>query len=90
MNKIAILLLTTVSLVLQFKLWFRPDGIYGLIKINKLNKQESIELNDLKIRNAKLLYSIKLLKQNPNIIEEHARVNFGMIKKDEIYYRVIE
>jgi len=44
----------------------------------------------LRNRNTQLLNHITLLKQNPNTIEEHARVVFGMIKKDETYYRVIE
>lgn len=90
MNKISILLLIIVSSVLQFKLWFRPDGVHGIIKINRSIKQQEMELNDLRLRNEKLFESIKLLKQNPQAIEEYARVNFGMIKKDEIYYRIIE
>jgi cell division protein FtsB len=90
MNKISILLLIIVSSVLQCKLWFRPDGVHGIIKINQSIKQQEMELNDLRLRNEKLFESIKLLKQNPQAIEEYARVNFGMIKKDEIYYRIIE
>ena len=90
MSKIAILLLIVVSSILQFKLWSRPDGVRGIIKINQLIKQQEVELDALRLRNDKLFDSVKLLKQNPQAIEEYARVNFGMIKKDEIYYRIIE
>lgn len=90
MSKIAIILLIIISGMLQLKLWFRPDGMHGIIKIKKEIKQQEIELNHLRNRNAKLLENLTLLKQNVNTIEEHARVVFGMIKADEIYYRVIE
>lgn len=90
MSKIAIILLMIISVMLQYKLWFRADGMRGIIKINQEIKQQEIELSHLRNRNTRLLDNIRLLKQNPNTIEEHARVVFGMIKKDETYYRVIE
>ncbi len=90
MSKITIILLMIISVVLQFKLWFRPDGMRGIMKINAEIRQQETELDNLRNRNTQLLNHITLLKQNPNTIEEHARVVFGMIKKDETYYRVIE
>lgn len=90
MFKIAIIALLIILLSLQYKLWFKEGGIPGVIKIrNEIKKQEE-NLVKFKKRNIELLESIKTLKKNPNTIEEHARVIFGMIKKDETYYRVID
>lgn len=90
MTKIAIIFLILISIVLQFKLWFKSDGIRGFIKLNKEVVAQQVELNKLKNRNKNLFNHIKLLKNNPEAIEEQARMVFGMIKPDETYYRVIE
>jgi cell division protein FtsB len=90
MSKVIIVLLTVISVFLQFKFWFKPDGIRGIINIERLTSQQEKQLSILQERNLKLLGIIKLLKQNPSALEEYARVNFGMIKKDEIFYRIID
>lgn len=90
MQKLSIIFLLTLLVILQYKLWFKIDGISGVIQIkNEIKKQED-NLLILKLNNIELLENIKDLKQNQNIIEEHVRVTFGMIKKDETYYRIIE
>lgn len=91
MFKIAIIALLIILLSLQYKLWFKEEGgIPGIIKIRTEIKKQEENLINLKKRNVELLESIKTFKENPNTIEEHARVIFGMIKKDEVYYRVID
>ena len=84
MSKLTIIFLLIISVGLQIKLWFRPDGIRSIMSLNREIEQKKIELNNLQARNN------NLLKKNPEFIEEHARVIFGMIKKNEAYYRVIE
>lgn len=91
MFKVAIIALSIISLSLQYKLWFKEEGgISGIIKIRTEIKKQEENLINLKQRNFELLESIKTLKENPNTVEEYARVIFGMIKKDEAYYRVID
>lgn len=90
MNKLVICFLLIVISSLQFKLWFKADGMKGIIKINREITQQKLELNNLRARNQELANSIKLMKKNPKSVEEHARVIFGMIKKDETYYRIID
>ena len=90
MSKLTIIFLLIISVGLQIKLWFRPDGIRSIMSLNREIEQKKIELNNLQARKNNLLNSIEQLKKNPEFIEEHARVIFGMIKKNEAYYRVIE
>ena len=90
MIRLAIIFLLIISVGLQIKLWFRPDGIRSIMNLNKEIKQKKIELYSLQARNDSLLSTIEQLKKNPDSMEEHARVIFGMIKKNEDYYRVME
>lgn len=90
MRRISIIGLLIIFISLQCKLWFTEDGISGVIKIKKEVKKHETQLATLRARNITLLENIKNIKQNPNTIEEHARVTFGMIKKDETYYRLVD
>lgn len=90
MHKIIIMILLTILISLQYKLFFKDQGIKNVIKLNSEVKQQQIELSNLQLRNNMIKSEIKLIKDNPKAIEEYARVMFGMIKKDETYYRIIE
>ncbi len=48
------------------------------------------EVNTLKERNKALDAEVVDLKKGIEAIEERARSEMGMIKKDEIYYQVID
>ena len=48
------------------------------------------EVNTLKERNRALNAEVMDLKKGIEAIEERARSEMGMIKKDEIYYQVID
>jgi cell division protein FtsB len=43
----------------------------------------------LKARNDALDAEVRDLKQGMEAIEEHARLDLGMIRKDEIFYQVV-
>lgn len=79
-----------ILLLLQYKLWFKDDGVLGVIKMQRLVNAQQQELYSLQERNIKLSESVQLIKQDHQAIEEHVRVTFGMVKPGETYYRVIE
>jgi len=49
-----------------------------------------VEVNTLQERNKALNAEVMDLKKGIEAIEERARSEMGMIKKDEIYYQVID
>lgn len=88
--KILPILLILLLGFFQYRLWFDPDGF---IHMNGLKKQLDLELQDnvkLKQRNEELLREVRALQTNQDLIESHARQELGMIKKDELFYQVID
>jgi cell division protein FtsB len=76
-------------LFLQYELWFASGGIsevwhlkHDIVAINEQN----LELRD---RNAILTADVENLKEGNEAIEERARMDLGMIKKNETFYQVV-
>lgn len=51
--------------------------------------EETIKSKKLQARNRALQDEITDLKQGNKVVEELARSELGMVKKDEVFYRVI-
>jgi cell division protein FtsB len=85
-----IAVLIVVLLLLQYKLWF-GDGnmreVWALREAIELQKQENQQLQE---RNAALEAEVQDLKQGLEAVEERARSELGMIKKDETFFQIIE
>ncbi len=82
-------LLAGLVLALQYPLWF---GKGGWLKVRELDRQlaEQRAGNDrLKARNDALDAEVRDLKQGLDAIEERARLELGMIRKDEVFYQVV-
>jgi len=86
-----ILLLVSLIIVLQVKLWI-GDG--SLAEVNQLSKAVDIQQQQnikIKERNLALEAEVKDLKQGLEAVEERARSELGMIKKDnETFYQIVE
>ena len=82
--------LVVLFAVLQYKIWFAPGGVMETMQlkrsIEKLDKQNQA----LKDQNAILKADVKDLKTGSGAIEERARNELGMIKKGEVFYRVVK
>lgn len=88
--KLAISLLLAMLLVEQYALWSRNGGIvtaWGLYQESDAQRGENARLQD---RNRALEAEVVDLKRGLDAIEEHARADLGMIKKNETFFRVIE
>lgn len=86
------LTLTLISLIvaLQYPLWI---GKGSWTKVWSLDSQVSVQKkkNDtLKARNHSLEVEVSDLKQGYDAIEERARSELGMIRKNEIFFQVLE
>lgn len=75
---------------LQYKLWLGDGSLAGIWRIHQAIEMQRQENAKLKERNAALDAEVKDLKHGLDAIEERARAELGMIKKDETFYRVVE
>ena len=88
--KIIIALLAVFFLFLQDELWFAPGGVVTVWRMqHKISLQQQAN-QKLAHQNQALDADIKDLKSGNEAIEERARHDLGMIKKNETFYRVVK
>ncbi|MFZ3017178.1 MAG: cell division protein FtsB [Gallionella sp.] len=83
------LILAALLLLLQYPLWL---GKGSWLKVWDLNRQveEQQQINQqMQARNALLDAEVRDLKQGTDAIEERARSELGMIKRDEVFFQFI-
>ncbi len=86
----ATLILIVLLLLLQYPLWL---GKGSWLKVWDLNRQVEVQQQtnqQIKARNALLDAEVRDLKQGTAAIEERARSELGMIKHDEVFFRIQE
>jgi cell division protein FtsB len=86
----AALILVVLLLLLQYPLWL---GKGSWLKVWDLNRQVEAQQRinqQTKIRNSLLDAEVRDLKQGTAAIEERARSELGMIKRDEVFYQILE
>jgi cell division protein FtsB len=84
------LILVVLLLLLQYPLWL---GKGSWLKVWDLHRQVEAQqqANQLaRARNAVLDAEVRDLKQGTAAIEERARSDLGMIKRDEVFFQVLE
>jgi cell division protein FtsB len=84
------LILVVLLLLLQYPLWL---GKGSWLKVWDLHRQVEAQqqANQLaQARNAVLDAEVRDLKQGTAAIEERARSELGMIKRDEVFFQVLE
>ncbi|MBI1397604.1 MAG: cell division protein FtsB [Betaproteobacteria bacterium] len=84
------LALVGVIVLLQNPLWF---GKGGWLKVLELERQVAAQKHDnvgLRQRNAALDAEVRDLKEGYDAIEERARSELSMIRRDEIFFQVLE
>lgn len=80
-------LLLLLFLILQYQLWF---GDRGLVSVHRLTQKTLIEQEKkeaIRHENELLVDKIERVKNHPELVENYARRDLGMIKKDEVFYR---
>ncbi|MGA7750441.1 MAG: cell division protein FtsB [Gallionella sp.] len=84
------LILVILLLLLQYPMWL---GKGSWLKVWDLNRQVEAQQQvnqQTKTRNALLDAEVRDLKQGTAAIEERARSELGMIKRDEVFYQILE
>lgn len=82
------LLLVVVLGLLQYRLWFGQHSIADYLRLqDELASQQASNLELLK-RNRMLKADVTDLQQGLEAIEERARNELGLIKQDEVFFRL--
>lgn len=90
--------LVAVIVLLQRPLWFGPagrdgqgerGGWMGVARLEAQLAQQKAANETLRRRNEAMLAEVQDLKQGSEAIEERARNDLGMVRRDEIFYRLV-
>ena len=81
--------LAILILALQYPLWLGKGGWLRVRELDRGLAQQRETLAKLKARNDALDAEVRDLKEGYDAIEERARMELGMIKRDEVFYQVV-
>jgi cell division protein FtsB len=87
--KVLASILAALLLALQYPLWI---GKGSWMRVWELDRQVVAQRETnagLKARNDSLDAEVRDLKQGLDAIEERARLELGMIRKDEVFYQIV-
>jgi cell division protein FtsB len=88
--KIFFAVLIVILVLLQYRLWFGDGNMREVWALREAIEQQKKENKQLSERNAALEAEVQDLKQGLEAVEERARNELGMIKKDETFFQIIE
>jgi len=87
--KILAAVLVLLALALQYPLWLGKGGWTRVWDLDRqVVAQRAANAQD-KARNDALEAEVRDLKEGSEAVEERARMELGMIKKDETFYQVV-
>ncbi len=76
-------------IALQYRLWNGYANYRQISNLETMIATQEKTIAQLYERNNQVLYDVLDLKNGQDALEEYAREEVGMIKKDEIFYQVI-
>lgn len=82
-------LLILLIVTLQYRVWYGEGGTKQIEDFSRKIEQQRQQNDELISQIKKLKIEINLLRNKPEVLEEKAREQLGLVKKDEIFYRVI-
>jgi cell division protein FtsB len=81
--------LAALVVALQYPLWVGKGSWLRVWELDRSLGQQHEATAKLKARNDALDAEVRDLKQGYDAIEERARLELGMIKRDEVFYQVV-
>ncbi len=79
-----------IVLQLQYRLWWGDASVFKIRDYQTRLEQLQQESRQKLERNQALYAEVKDLRKGKEAVEERARYELGMIKKDETFFQVIE
>ena len=87
--KLLSIILLIAFVVLGYNVIKGQNGVMEYRQVSQKLDEETFKSKKLQARNRALQDEITELKQGNKVVEELARSELGMVKKDEVFYRVI-
>lgn len=84
------LILVLAIAALQYPLWFGKGSWLRVWDVGQQISAQKSHNMALKTRNASLDAEVRDLKQGYEAIEERARSELGMVKRDEVFFQVLD
>lgn len=88
--RVFIALLILLTLYMQYALWFQRGGRDDVETLRQSVLEQRAEIQQLRERNQALAAEVLDLKQGLEAIEERARSDMGMVKENEIFFRMTQ
>lgn len=89
-DKIIIYGLVAILLLLQYPLWFSHHSVLYVWRLQQQIEEQEQQNAQLQQRNLALQAEVVDLKRGLAAIEERARAELGMVKRNETFYQVVE
>jgi len=90
MKKILFVLGVLVFLNFQYSLFFKNNNVSDFIYLKDQNSQLLSKISNITHNNNILKKDIQELSSSTHALENFARYNLGLVKKDEIFIQVIK
>jgi cell division protein FtsB len=88
--KVIVAVLAVLLLLLQYRLWVGDGSLAEVWHLTQSIQAQREENAALEERNRSLEAEVADLKQGLEAVEERARSELGMVRRDEVFYQIIE
>lgn len=87
---LALAALVALLLALQYQLWVGDGSLAEVFSLQRAIAVQQQQNKALRERNLALDAEVRDLKTALDAVEERARLELGMIREGEVFYRVVE
>jgi cell division protein FtsB len=88
--KILAAVLVALIVLVQAPLWLGKGGWLRVAQLEDSVDKQKAKNSELESRNSTLAAEVKDLKQGTEAVEERARYELGLVKRDEVFFQVVE
>ena len=88
--RVLTLILAFLIVALQYPLWLGKGSWLKAWEVDQELSKQNIENTRLRARNTSLDAEVRDLKTGYEAIEERARSELGMVKRDEVFFQILE
>jgi len=82
--------LVALTVLIQYPLWFGKGGWLRVAELEREVQKQRDRNTGLAARNAAMDAEVRDLKQGLEAVEEIARFELGMVRKDEVFFQIVE
>ena len=89
-RSLVLLILVVLFGWLQYRLWVGQGSLQELHQLRQAVDRQRADIVELQARNQDLRAEVDDLREGRDAVEERARSDLGMIKKEETFFLVVE